>query len=240
MKCDSKGSAKVRAELSVASINKMAKRYLVKSAEPGGPVDECHAYSFEIYASGTHSGFVYVTFPRDYVESEGSDEVLNWFCDWNQRFEFSHAGAGYGWELAWFPEQAQHAGPTMLTTGLRFHGVRVWERRQAWFRERNKTTMDTVAWLTYLGKDAISDIGGTAKLSRLEKGVEQHTCGPGVVLQAGPRPDPCDTNRRGAAYALLKSINDAIIPIRSTKWWIKGWGSKDAEKELGWFSRMDG
>jgi hypothetical protein len=237
MKLTPKAIAKIRSELSVSSIKKMYKWYFVKSAAQGGAWDECHAFSFEIYVTPSSSSFVYVTFPLDHVEVQGAAEVVRWFYQWNERFRFTHGGAGYGYELAWFDEQAQCAGPTMLNIGLRYHGVRVWERSNARYRT---PTLDTAAWLTFLDAASIAALDAGA-IDRIHVQVIRHPCaGGGVVLQAGPAPDPCDTNQRDTAYTLLKSVNDAIIPLRTTKWALKGWGSrKDPELENSWFRRMD-
>jgi Protein of unknown function (DUF3396) len=239
IKLTPKALAKLRDELAASNIAKQFKCYFIKSAPEDGPVDECHAFSFEIYATPSYSGYVFLTFPRDHVESHGADAVVRWFGQFCAQFEFTHAGAGFGFELAWFGEQEQFAGPFMLATGLRFHGVRVWERRNARNRARTKTTLDTAAWLTYLDATSLADIGAAA-VERIAPDVQRHACGSGLLLQAGPSPDPCDTNRRDQAYARLKSVNDAIVPIRTTHWWIKRWGSEDAEKENDWFRRMDG
>lgn len=233
-----KAIAKVRDALSVRSIRKEFQWYHAKTAAPTGAADECHAFSFETFVSEEGNSYVYVTFPRDHVATQGADSVVQWFSDWCARLGFTHAGAGFGYEVAWFPDQAQHAYKTMLTTGLRFHGVRVWNRDNARFREQGPETLDTAAWLTFLDRSSIQRLGPAA-IERIDPGVVRHRCGTGVVLQAGPEPDPADTNRRGPAYALLKSVNDAIEPIRTRKWWINRFAGP-ADKENDWFERMDG
>lgn len=239
LKLTPKALAKIHADYSPKSLAVKYASYLIKSAPQDGPVDECHEYSFEMFAANRHSGYVFVTFPLDYVDTQGADAVVGWFGDWCSRFEFTHAEAGYGYEQAWFGEQAQHVGPTMLATALRFHGVRAWVRSTARFRGRGKTTLDTAAWLTYLDATSIKDVEADA-IERIDPRVTPYSVGSGVLLRAGAMPDPCDSNRRGDAYALLKSVNDAIVPIRTTKWYQNYWAScNDAEKEDRWFSRMD-
>ena len=239
MKLTSKALAKIHNDYAQKSLEKKYASYFIKSAPQDGPVDECHAYSFEMHAAAGYSGYVFVTFPLDYVAKESADAVIQWFGARCVRFEFTHAGAGFGYELAWFGEQARCAGPTMLSTALRFHGVRAWERESARFREKNKTTLDTAAWLTYLDATSIADIGDGA-IKEIDPRVTQYRIGSGILLRAGIMPDPCDSNRRDDAYVLLKSVNDAIVPIRTTRWHQNGWATyADPEKENRWFSRMD-
>jgi hypothetical protein len=149
----------------------------------------------------------------------------------------THAIAGLGYEVAWFDEQAQRAYPTMLATALRFHGVQMWNQHNARFRDRTDNTLDTASWLTFLDRSVIEKLEPGA-IERIDAGVARHPCGKGIVLQAGPLPDPADTNRRGPAWDLLKSVNDAIVPVRTRKWWINRFAT-EPDKENGWFSRMD-
>ncbi len=240
MKLTPKALAKIHNDYAPKSLDEKCASYLIKSAPQDGAVDECHAYSFEMYAVDGDSGYVFATFPLDHVETQGADAVVQWFGDWCTRFEFTHAGAGFGYELAWFGEQAQCANPTILATSLRFHGVRAWDRDTARLRERSTTTLDTAAWLTYLDKTSIQAVGPDA-IDRVDPRVTRYRLGGGVLLRAGEMPDPCDCNRPGDAYALLKSVNDAIVPIRTTKWYQNGWATYDNfESEDRWFGRMDG
>lgn len=212
---------------------------ILKSAPEDGFIDGPHAYSLEFYATADDPGFVYVTFPVDYVATHGADAVLGWFRDWCTRFEATHARAGYGFEVTWFGDRRTGLGAEMLARCLRYHGVAVWERETANMRESENHTLDTAAWLTYLSQGCLDELGSD-RIAAIDPGVTRHTTSNGVVFQAGAMPDACDTNRRSAAYKLLKSVNDAIVPIRSDHWYQNYWASEDADKENRWFSRMDG
>ena len=239
LKLTLKALARIRVDFSVKSLDQKYASYLIKSAPEGGPVDECHRYSFEMYAVDGHSGYVFLTLPLDHVEEQGPDLVVRWFGDWCARFAFTHAGAGYGYEQAWFGEQSQCVGPAMLSVALRFHGVRAWVRSTARFRTLGKTTLDTAAWMTFLDAGSVNDVGAES-LGRIDRRVSQYKIGSGVLLRAGETPDPGDSNRRNDAYAMLKSVNDCIVPIRTTKWYQNYWGTPDdPEKEDRWFRRMD-
>ncbi|MBX7084368.1 MAG: DUF3396 domain-containing protein [Nannocystaceae bacterium] len=237
VKATPKATAKVRDALAPASIAAGYQWHFAKTAAQGGAADEVHGWSFEIKANESSGSFVYVTFPLDWVDVQGPDAVVKWFATWCSDFGFAHADAGLGFELAWFGEQAQHAYPAILPVALRFHGVRLWQRHHARFKLPGPQTLDTAAWLTYLGPAALQTLGAAA-IEHIDAGVLRHPCGKGLVLQAGAKPEPCDTNRRDAAHALLKSVNDAIVPIRTTKWWIGGFAA-EPDKENRWFERMD-
>ena len=243
LKLTPKAVDKVLDALSPTSIKKKYKWYMAKSVRPDA-VDECHGFSFETFATVAGS-YIYVTFPLDYVATQGAEAVVRWFCDWCERFEFTNGGAGFGYEMAWFDEMEQPVGPLMLTTGLRHHGVRVWERTHARSRGQTMQSLDTAAWLTFVDAASIKLLEEGA-IEAIDPGVTRIPCGSGVVLQAGPEPDACDTNRRNSAYKLLKSVNDAIIPLRPTEWYLRGWGADrlhgqetDQDRENRWFSRMD-
>jgi hypothetical protein len=214
-------------------------RYIFKSAPEEGFIDGPHAYSLELYATVPFPGFAYVTLPIDYVAMQGADAVLGWFRDWCTRFEVTHARAGYGFEVTWFGDRQTGLGAEVLARCLRYHGVAVWERASANMARPNDRTLDTAAWLTYLGQGCLDQIG-PERIAAIDPGVTRHPTGQGVVFQAGAMPDACDTNRRGPAYKLLKSVNDAIVPIRSDHWYQNYWASDDPDKENRWFSRMDG
>lgn len=235
-----KAIEKVRGALSAKSIAKgdQYKFYYAKSGPAEGAIDECHGYSFEVYATSGDNGYVYVSFPLNYVRSSGTQVVLSCFKRWCDTYQFAHAGAGLGYEVAWFGEQAREAYPIMLSTALRFHGIRMLDRNTAQFRERGKQTLDTAAWLTYLDKATIGNLEPGA-IEAIDPDVTRHPCGSGVVLQTGPAPDPCDTNRPSHAHVLLRSVNAAIVPVRTIAWWKNWFAADDPDKENGWFSRMD-
>lgn len=232
-----KAIGKVRDALSPQSVGDRYKWYFAKAAAPNGPADECHSHGFEVFATPTSAAYVYVAFPLDHVQAQGAEAVIAWLRSWCDTFEMTHAGAGLGYEISWFEDQATTAYPKILPICLRYHGVRFWHRMHARFRGDTPQSLDTAAWLTYLDEDTIARLDEGA-LDRIDPGVTRHTCARGVLLQAGPQPEPCDTNRPDAAYDLLKSVNDAIVPIRATEWWIHGFAS-DADKENSWFGRMD-
>lgn len=235
-----KAIEKVRGALAVECINEgdEYKFYYAKSGPAEGSIDECHGCSFEIYTTAGDNGYVYVAFPRDYVNIRGTDAVLDWFKKWCETYEFSHAGAGFGYEIAWFGEQERQAYPLMLQSALRYHGVRMFDRNTARFRERGKQTLDTAAWLTFLDKTTIGNLEPGA-IDHIDPGVMRHSCGGGIVLQAGLEPDACDVNRPSNAYKLLSSVNVAIVPVRTVGWWKNWFASNDPDKENEWFSRMD-
>lgn len=235
-KLGAKAVAKVRDALAPNSIGERYKWYFAKSAPPDGPADACHGYAFEVFATPTAAAYVQVAFPLDHVTALGAPAVLAWFREWNDRFEMTHAGAGLGHELAWFDDHAKTAYPVLFQIASRYHGVRFWHRMHARFRGQTPRSLDTAAWLTYLDAATVGQLEGA--IDRVDPGVTRHACARGTLLQAGAEPDPCDVNRPSTAYALLRSVNDAIVPIRCTEWWIRGFAG-DAATENAWFARMD-
>jgi len=236
---------RVREALSPASILREEQWYQAYSDTVR---EDCEPFTLEIFASAAGS-YIYLSFPLDYVATRGAASVVRWFSEWCERFEVTNGGAGFGYELVAFHDWAVAVGWEMLATGLRYHGVRVWERSHARFRGATLQSLDTAAWLTFLDKASISAVG-RGKIKQIDSGVLRRSCGSGVVLQAGPEPDPCDSNHRNASYKLLKSVNDAIVPVRAAKWGTNGWSGDVSytalhgipalyDRENSWFSRMD-
>lgn len=234
---NAKAQAKVRAALSPKSIDAAFQWYHAKDGAKDGPADECCGHSFEIFVAPEGSSHVFVTFPLDFADAKKADAAVAWFAQWCAMLGATHAEAGFGYELAWFGERAQVAYPRILATGLRYHGVRLWHRTTARFRDDDGHTLDTVAWLTYLDATAIARLGPGA-IEGIDVGVTRHKQAKGVLLQAGKLPDACDVNRPGPAHALLRSVNAATKPIRTPKWWVNGFAG-DPDKENHWLGRMD-
>lgn len=232
-----KAQAKVRAALSPKSIDEVFQWYHAKDGTKDAPADECSGHSFEIFVAPEGSSYVYITLPLDFVDAKKADAAVKWFGQWCEMLGATHADAGFGWELAWFAERAQVAYPKILATGLRHHGVRLWHRTTARMRDDDGQTLDTAAWLTYVDGSAIERLAPGA-IDGIDAGVTRHKLGKGVLLQAGKLPDACDVNRPGPAHALLRSVNAAVAPIRTRKWWVNGFAG-DPDKENRWLGRMD-
>lgn len=241
MKLTPKAVKKVRDVFSPAKLVKEAQFYYFKDAEKGGPIDECHGNSFEMLITSSVRSYIMVSMPLD---TDLADFVAL-FKDWCARFNFSHATAGFGFEVAWFRETAQSASPLMLRVGSRFHGVRVFSRECVLFTQAEPKTMDTVSWLNFVGPDAI-EVLGQDPFSALATGVVKEDLGDGVYLQAGPKPDPCDIERPGDALEQLRSINAALQPLRTERWELPNFTidvangyAVDPVKEHAWLSRLD-
>lgn len=232
-----KALAQVRAALSPAQLAKGFQWYHAKQGVEGAAQDECSGMSFEIFVAPGGWSHMFVALPLDFIEPSRAAAAVTWFAQWCEQFGVTHAEAGFGYDLAWFEQRAQAAYHRILATALRFHGVRLWHRTTARFRLADGHTLDTAAWLTYLDPTAIARLDPGA-LERIDAGVTRHPCGAGVLLQAGKLPDVCDVNRPGPAHALLKSVNAALAPIRTRKWWINGFAA-EPDKENSWFGRLD-
>ena len=241
MKLTPKAVSKVHDVFSPTKLVKEAQFYYFKDAEKGGPSDECHGHSFEMLITASVRSYILVSMP---LETDTA-ELATMFKDWCGRFNFSHATAGFGFEVAWFQETAQPAYPLMLRVGLRFHGVRVFHRQSVLFCQAEPKTMDTVSWLNFVGPDALEELGSDP-FSNLAEGVIKEDLGEGVFLQAGQEPNPCDVNRPGDALTQLRSINAALRPIRTAEWELKNFTidpangyAVDPEKEQSWLERLD-
>ena len=236
MKLTPKAVTKVHDVFSPVKLAKAAQFYYFKDAEQGGAIDACNGHSFEMLITTKVRSYVLVSMP---LEADTA-AFAALFKDWCGRFNFSHATAGFGFEVAWFNEIAQPAYPLMLRVGMRFHGVRVFNRQCVLFSQAEPKTMDTVSWLNFVGPDSLEHLGSDP-FGELADGIVKEDLGDGVFLQAGPEPDPCDVNRPNEALAQLRSINAALRPIRTESWSLKSFTvdpangyAVDPDKEQAW------
>ncbi len=241
MKLTPKAVRKVHDVFSPEKLKTLAQYYYFKNSTTAGAIDACDGHSFEMLITATVRSYIMVSMP---LETEPA-VLLALFKDWCARFGFSHATAGLGYELAWFNHTSQPANPLMLRTGMRFHGVRMFNRQCVLSGEIEPKTMDTVAWLNYVGPDAL-ELLGQDPFANLAEGVVREDLGDGVFLQAGAQPDPCDTNRPGPELEQLRSVNAALRPIRTEAWTLKGFTvdpangyAVDYDKEQAWLERLD-
>ncbi|MGH1344693.1 MAG: type VI immunity family protein [Nannocystales bacterium] len=241
MKLTPKAVKKVRDVFSEQSLETSYQHYYFKTADPKGAIDECHGHSFEMLITKTARSYMHLTLPLDTDPAEL--EAL--FRAWCSAHAFSHAAAGFGFEVAWFNEQAQLVYAPVLRTGLRFHGVRVFYREHIAFMQDSQQTMDTVGWLNYVGADSLEVLGPGA-LDALQDGVRREDLGDGILLAAGDAPDPCDVNRPNETLDALRSINAALEPIRTQEWTLKGFARDpdqgyvaDPDREQDWLTRLD-
>lgn len=124
----------------------------------------------------------------------------------------------------------------MLAMGMRYHGVRVWDRYSARFGAG--LSLDTAAWLLFLDRSLLARIGAD-RLSQVDSRVHVLPRADGILLQAGDEPDACDVEDRGDGYSLLASVDAFIAPLRTQSWLQGGWAAHDPAEENAWFSRME-
>ncbi len=103
-------------------------------------------------------------------------------------------------------------------------------------RDLSANNFETAAWLTYLD-EATQEKFEDGAIEAIDLDVTRHEGKHGVVLQAGPEPTACDTNRLSRAYELLQSVSDAIILIRTTSW--RSRCAEDPDRPQRWFEPID-
>ena len=228
-----KAQRRVATMLSPAGVAKSYRHVLVKSADKDGPVDACHAFSLEIFAAEDNVGFVYLTFPHDQIERHGAEVARHWFQSLGEQFDFSHGVLGLGYEIGWGSALEQDAYPLVMEVAQRHHGVIVWDRNTARFRESGDDAFDTVGWLTYLDNDTAADM----ELDDLDPRVLRSDGANGIVLQAGPLPDAADSQAPSESLELLREVNEVTLDIRNDVWLSQDIFEHD--DAMAWFERLD-
>ncbi len=149
------------------------------------------------------------------------------------RIRWGAAGLTYGaWELDRYGETRD----AVYAHARRYPGFDVGQHA-TWMRAFHDR-LRTVSWLTFLGKDltGLLRAAGDALASDDLVGIEP--CGEGVVLRAGARPEPGDTNRRRipAAYARADQRVRAVRAAEGLHFYAP-WSSSTTEQ---WLRRFEG
>lgn len=114
------------------------------------------------------------------------------------RIRWGAAGFTYGaWELDRYGETRD----AVYAHARRYPGFDVGQHA-TWMRAFHDRVR-TVSWLTFLGKDLTGALRAAGDALASDDLVAIEPCGEGVMIRAGARPEPGDTNRRRlpAAYA---------------------------------------
>ncbi|MDB5215869.1 MAG: hypothetical protein JWO86_3796 [Myxococcaceae bacterium] len=114
------------------------------------------------------------------------------------RIRWGAAGFTYGaWELDRYGETRD----AVYAHARRYPGFDVGQHA-TWMRAFHDRVR-TVSWLTFLGKDLTGALRAAGDSLASDDLVAIEPCGEGVMIRAGARPEPGDTNRRRlpAAYA---------------------------------------
>ena len=126
----------------------------------------------------------------------------------------------------------------MMRHARRYLGFDVRDRlTETKLREQVKSS----AWLNYLSWPLVNRAGGTAAMdAKLSTAVKRIECRNGLLLIAGDRPTPGDTNRQPPELEAMRDVAEFIKPIRLQRWVqddvLRTFGFDDAHR---WFSRLD-
>jgi hypothetical protein len=104
-----------------------------------------------------------------------------------------------------------------------------------------KSGLKCINWLTFLNKEYCERLGGSKKLHEsLGKDIALHSLSNGVIIQAGPRPDIGDVNRR-SRLPLYKKVGSVVSSLRAKGHpeFIPTVTTYDEEATEKWLARFD-
>lgn len=149
------------------------------------------------------------------------------------RIRWGAAGLTYGaWELDRYGETRD----AVYAHARRYPGFDVGQHA-TWMRAFHDR-LRTVSWLTFLGKSLTEALRGAGDALTGDDLVGIEPCGEGVVLRAGTRPEPGDTNRQRlpAAYARVDRRLRAVRAAEGLHFYAP-WSNATTEQ---WLRRFEG
>lgn len=149
------------------------------------------------------------------------------------RIRWGVAGLTYGaWELDRYGETRD----AVYAHARRYPGFDMGQHA-TWMRAFHDQ-LRTVSWLTFLGKDLTGRLRAAGDALASDDLVASEPCGEGVVLRAGARPEPGDTNRRRipSAYARADQRVRAVRAAEGLHFYAP-WSSSTTEQ---WLRRFEG
>jgi hypothetical protein len=200
------------------------------------------APSTRIFPEGGLPAFFSATLPFDFVlKQPGKAAYQNLVLHWCQTLKphTGYAGLGFIQSI----DRAEKLRTVQQVYGLakRFPGLEVDHPRIIYLHIGAK--MKGVNWLTILSDSCLESLGGrTAVLSRLDDGYQVFEYEGGVMIQAGPTPQPGDVNRRNIPIYYRK-LSQILKPLRMVfpegHSFIRVAGRDGSEVTNEWLARFD-
>jgi hypothetical protein len=186
----------------------------IRALRIGGPQEINPDYWFHASAhenlEDSETSVLEIRFPTTVLETPG----VSWLLDFVKHvavlvpYDSGYASLGLTWgvdsQLIDFPEAVRgHA--------FRHPGFDVADNGGTAFNIADK--LRGAYWLTFVGQEALSVLGGPEKLRRkLDRRISMLSAGAGWMLQAGDRPEPGDVNN-GEYLPLLRSLAKVLEPV---------------------------
>ncbi len=199
------------------------------------------AFSFQATEAGEDdaSGFVRLMLPAHFGLSNAA-QIVELAKSLFQKVDFNFGQAGYAlnWnEFGRFPELACE---TMGAIRKHHPGLDLSDPGSSQYVAEG--SIKCINWLTMIGAVGCKRLGGVQALrDRIgAKEVVVHELSRGALVQAGPKPELGDTNRRGTAPC-YHVVGKVLAPLRDEEHppYLTVDGADDEDATLEWLARFD-
>ena len=211
---------------------------LLESGESANDVSDS-AFAFQAIEAGDEStGYIRLILPVSFIDKD-ADKLLEFAERLIQRLDFGFGQAGYSLNWNEIGQSAELATATMTTLAKRYPGLDLSDPGSTQYTAADG--IKCVNWLTIINESSCEHLGGIKKLEKeLGEDIHIHRLPRGVMIQAGPRPEIGDVNRR-QTLPLYHQVGRVLAPIRSSEHpaflTVNGVEDDDATNE--WLSRFD-
>jgi hypothetical protein len=189
------------------------------------------------YFEYDNAGVIRFVLPASFVE--GSSEPLATLARrLPRKLKFSSGLGGYSLNWNKIGELAYEAKKDVYIISQRYPGIDIPDLDGD--LEVISQGIKCVNWLTFLGSEYVEKLGGIDKLKgSLNHEIVCDRIGNGAVIQAGPRPETGDVNRR-LTLPLYQQVGRLVAPLRFQQHMAFIPSLEDAdEATLRWLARFD-
>jgi Type VI immunity for VRR-NUC len=182
-------------------------------AESENAAREASHYSIAINANRLElGGALRLALPvEDVLEREADFVALA--RELTQKLAFSSGYAGFSFNRAEESDLESTGREQSAALSHRWQGIDVESLSTTLYAIRQG--LKSAGWLTLVGRKLVDTLGGAEALARALPGeVTMHTLPFGVLIQAGPRPQLGDVNRR-EDLPLYRAVGRVLAPVRS-------------------------
>jgi hypothetical protein len=182
---------------------------LDNSKGPDAAADRAFQFA---YFDHYKAGGLRLVLPAAFVD-ESASSLASLAKSLARRLSFSSGLGGYSLNWNKLGELAHEASKEIAVISRRYPGIDVPDLTGD-IRVMPKG-IKCVNWLTFLNGDLVENLGGSERLSQALKGDIVYDALPnGVVIQAGPRPETGDVNRR-QMLPLYHAVGKAVANVRA-------------------------
>lgn len=193
--------------------------------------------AFRFFSMYIGSGVLMLYMPVESMLDPGPEALIALIARATAELRLLHGTAGFGVNIdPGYPSQYEEFAVYGLSR--RYRGIELDE--PDWFSSYAAQGIPYVNWLTLLGEDCLSRLGGREALAPLaDADVRLHPLSHGMLIQAGAMPSFGDVNR-GETLEAYRKVGRFLAPLRVKSGRIERYnGVGGQENTQDWLARFD-